>query len=128
VTSSLGRRRILAQIFPEEFKDLEAFASWSNGTEFARNKKRWTSTLEESKAFYDVMLVRAPVALAYLDRFPLEDLDAKQTNLLNLCLALAECAVTIEMYEESAPKYVFPIDRFVPVHDKWPQKRPGIRP
>jgi hypothetical protein len=110
----------MAGIFPSGFEDLEPYAAWSQGTEFGRNKKRWTSTLAESQAFYDIMLMRAPVALEYLDKFPLNGLSPEQTNLLNLCLALAECAVTIEMYGEPSPKYVFPIDRFVPVHDTWP--------
>jgi hypothetical protein len=110
----------MAGKFPSGFEDLEAYAAWAEPTESGRNKKRWTSTLSESQSFYDVMLVRAPAALEYLGRFPLDGLDAEQANLLNLCLGLAECAVTIEMYGEPAPKYVFPIDRFIPVHDTWP--------
>ena len=110
---------------PAGFEDLAGFLSWAQPTEYARNKRRWSASLEESQAFYDAMLARGPVALDYLDGFPLDALDGPQKNLLDLCLALAECAITIEMYGDPRPKYVFPIDRFVPVHDGWPVAAAG---
>lgn len=105
---------------PDDFADLEPWLDWAQPSEFLRNRKRWTATMAESQEFYDVMQARCAEALAYLDRFALADLDARQQRLLNMCLALAEVAVTVEMYGEPRPKYVFPIERFVPVHDGWP--------
>lgn len=105
---------------PDGFEDLERFSAWAGATEYARNKKRWSSTMAESQAFYDAMVERAPAALEHLNKFELGTFDAEQSNLLNLCLAFVECAVTVEMYGEPQPKYVFPIDRFTPVHDEWP--------
>lgn len=84
--------------------------------------------MEESQSFYQKMLARAPDALDYLDRYPLDALDESQKRLLDLCLALAECAVTVEMYGDPCPKYVFPIDRFVPLHDGWQPAANGARP
>lgn len=109
----------MAQFLPDGFEDLEAFLSWAGATEFTRNKKRWSSTMEDSQAFYDAMVERAPDALEYLNAFELSALDERQERLLYLCLAFVECAITVEMYGEPQPKYVFPIDRFKPVHDEW---------
>jgi len=105
---------------PDGFSDLEPWIDWARPTELGRNHKRWSASMAESQAFYDVMQVRGADALVYLNQFPLTALDEAQRTLLYLCLALAEVAVTVEMYGEPAPKYVFPIDRFVPVHDGWP--------
>jgi len=105
---------------PEDFSDLELWLDWAQPSEHLRNRKRWTASMAESQAFYDVMQVRCGEALKYLIRFPLADLDPSQQALLNMCLALTEVSITVEMYGEPRPKYVFPIDRFVPVHDSWP--------
>lgn len=115
----------MTQELPEGFEDLTPHLSWAQPTEFARNKKRWSASMEESQAFYDTMLARGPAALDYLDQFTLDALDPRQKRLLDMCLALAECSIAIEMYGDPRPKYVFPIDRFVPVHDDWPVAAQG---
>lgn len=115
----------MQQTLPEGFEDLAAFLDWAQPTEVGRNERRWSATMEESQLFYDTMLKRAPDALDYLDQFALDALTPSQQRLLNLCLALAECAITVEMYGEPNPKYVFPIARFVPLHDRWPVTAAG---
>lgn len=110
----------MTEALPKGFEDLTRYYSWAQSTEHARNEKRWSASMEESRSFYDAMLARGPAVLEYLDQFALDALDPPQKRLLDMCLALAECAITIEMYGEPRPKYVFPIDRFVPVHDNWP--------
>ncbi|MGJ8536857.1 MAG: hypothetical protein ACSHW2_06865 [Parasphingopyxis sp.] len=109
---------------PKGFEDLVPFLDWAQPTELRRNEKRWSVTLEESRAFYDSMLNRGPAVLEYLNQFSLADLEkqdrAAEKRLLDMCLALAEVSATIEMYEDPQPKYVFPIQRFVPTHDAWP--------
>jgi len=114
----------LSAKLPKGFEDLVPFIDWAQPTELRRNEKRWSVTLEESRAFYDSMLNHGPAALEYLDRFSLAELEtperAAEKRLLDMCLALAEVSSTIEMYEDPQPKYVFPIQRFVPTHDAWP--------
>ncbi len=105
---------------PRGFEDLEPFLDWARPTELERNSKRWSATMEESRAFYEVMIERGGAALEYLGGFELAAIEGAERRLLDLCLALAECSATIEMYEDPQPKYVFPIDRFVPTHDAWP--------
>ena len=117
----------MANGLPDEFADLLPYLDWARPTELERNEKRWSATMEESQSFYDAMLARGPAALEFLDRFELAEIEGENLALLNMCLSLAECSATIEMYEEPQPKYVFPIDRFVPVHDAWPLAPTGVR-
>ena len=115
----------MANGLPHGFEDLQPFMDWACPTELERNEKRWSSTMEESRTFYDAMLARGPAALEYLGQFELADIKDADLALLNMCLALAEVSATIEMYENPQPKYVFPIERFVPVHDTWSLSNPG---
>lgn len=121
----------MAVELPEGFDDLALFMDWARSTELSRNEKRWSATLEESRTFYDTMLERAPAVLGYLNQFTLEHIskpeNAADRRLLNLCLSLAEVSATVEMYEDPQPKYVFPIQRFVPTHDAWPLAGKGVR-
>lgn len=118
----------MADGLPDGFEDLLPFIDWARPTEMERNAKRWSTTMAESRAFYDAMLARGAAALDYLGKFPLDAIAGDDLTLLNLCLALAECSATVEMYENPQPKYVFPIERFVPVHDAWPLTAAGARP
>lgn len=117
----------MADRLPRGFEDLQPFIGWACPTELVRNEKRWSSTMDESRCFYDAMLARGPAALEYLGQFDLAEIDNADLVLLNMCLALAECSATIEMYENPQPKYVFPIERFVPMHDAWPLATSGAR-
>jgi hypothetical protein len=107
-------------MLPEGFQDLLPYVDWAKPTELERNSKRWSATLEESRRFYDAMIDRGAAALEYLGRVPLDEIHGPDRTLLDMCLALAECSATIEMYGEPQPKYVFPIARFRPTHDAWP--------
>jgi len=117
----------MTDTLPKGFEDLLPFIDWAQPTEHGRNDKRWSSSLAESQRFYDRMIERGPAALEYLGHFDLADIDGPDRTLLDMCLALAECSATIEMYGEPQPKYVFPIARFVPTHDAWPLAGLGAR-
>jgi len=121
----------LTDKLPKGFSNLAPYLDWARSTELSRNEKRWSATLEESQAFYDTMLAHAPAALDYLNQFTLDHISRPENDadrrLLDLCLSLAEVSATVEMYENPQPKYVFPIQRFVPTHDAWPLARKGDR-
>lgn len=106
-------------IFPQGFDDLERLADWALPTERARNAKRFAATPDVLQDVYDTLCARADAAFLLLNQKPLASLDAREKNLLNLFLSLAEVAFAIENYGEAAPKYLMRVDRFVPVHDTW---------
>ena len=60
---------------PSEFSDLEPFAAkWSLATEEERYQERLRSSMEDMQAFYDAVTARAEEAMAYCDKFPLDDM------------------------------------------------------
>ena len=74
-----------SNLLPKEFKDLEAFVSeWALVTESERVKKRYSSTMEEIKLFYDAMLPQLETILEYLNRFSLDELPEAEKRLLYL--------------------------------------------
>lgn len=117
----------MTHTLPPGFEDLEPFLDWALPTEAERNAKRWAATMDESRRFYDAMIARGGAALEYLGQFDLADIAGPDATLLDMCLALAEVSATVEMYENPQPKYVFPIERFVPVHDTWARAPKGER-
>lgn len=108
---------------PSGFEVLEQYLAWALPSERERNLKRWSATMQQTQAFYGAMLERTSDALDYLNQFELGDLTEAQSTLLNLCLAFVEASISVEMYEEAQPKYVFPIERFIPLHDQWQSRR-----
>ena len=106
-------------MFPERFSALEMFGSWALPTERERHDRKSASSLTEIRAFYDAMLPVLPAALDYLNGFDLNELPTAERRLLDLCLAMVEAAMAIEMFGDADPPYLMSLDRFEPVHDRW---------
>jgi hypothetical protein len=105
--------------FPARFATLERFASWALPTESQRHHRNGAAALAEVRDFYDATLPLLPEALEYLNGFDLKILPPQERQLLDLCLAMVEAAMSIEMFNEVNPKYLMSLDRFVPAHDAW---------
>lgn len=87
---------------PGEFSGLESLIEWSLPTERERNAKRLSSSMNEIKHFYDTILPRAEAILAYLDRFPLDEMPDEERHLLHMVLSLAEVANAVELFKNPA--------------------------
>lgn len=86
-------------MLPAPFADLEPFAEkWALPTEPQRLAKRMTSSMLDIRAFYDAVTPRAEDAMAYLEQFPLDGLDEKQTNLLHLLYSMIQASFPIECW------------------------------
>jgi hypothetical protein len=105
-------------LLPDPFKDLEPFvSSWALAKEAERNRKRLSSTMEEIRAFYQALLPRMEAIIAYLNRFPLEEMPEDARRLFYLTLSLAEISPAVELYGEPGVIDGFESARFVPVRD-----------
>ncbi|MEQ8233216.1 MAG: hypothetical protein RLW61_02120 [Gammaproteobacteria bacterium] len=103
----------MTMTLPAQFSELEPYcADWVLPDSGARHAKRLASEYADIKAFYDAMLEAAPDALAYLAERQLGQLDAADTNLLKLMLALAEVGPAVEWYQQPAVIDGWPGDRF----------------
>jgi hypothetical protein len=87
---------------PSEFADLEPFAAkWCLATEPERWNERMASSMEEMQSFYDAILPRVPEALAYCDRFPLEDLPDDALHLLQLVHSFVIVSFAVELWHQA---------------------------
>jgi len=90
-----------SSLLPPEFAELEPFAStWCLPTERERFAKRMASTMDELQAFYDAALPRAEDAIAYCDKFPLDDMPADAERLLQLVYSLIMASFPVESWRQ----------------------------
>jgi hypothetical protein len=86
-------------LLPSEFSDLEPFAAkWSLATEEERYQERLSSSMEDMQAFYDAVTARAEEAMAYCDKFPLDDMPADALNLLRLLYSMIMVSFPVEVW------------------------------
>ncbi|HEX7427864.1 MAG TPA: hypothetical protein VF328_13150, partial [Mycobacterium sp.] len=74
----------MSAMLPAEFADLEPFSEWCLPTEPQRFDKRMASSMAEMQAFYDAITPRAEEAIAFCDKFSLDDLPEDVLNLMHL--------------------------------------------
>ena len=88
-------------LLPAEFSDLEPFAAkWCRATEHDRYEERLATSMDEMHAFYDAAFARLEDAMAYLDRFPLDELPDDATNLLHLLYSLVNVSFPVETWHQ----------------------------
>lgn len=88
-------------LLPSEFADLEPFAStWCLATESERYARRMASTMTEMQAFYDAGMPRIEEALAYCDKFPLDDLPDNARHLLQLVHSMIMVSMCVEIWHQ----------------------------
>ena len=89
------------RLLPKEFGDLEPYAAaWCLPTERERFAKRMASTMEEMQAFYDACFPRAEDAIAYCDKFPLDDMPEDAEHLLQLLYSLIMASFPVEAWRQ----------------------------
>jgi hypothetical protein len=89
---------------PADFADLEPFAAtWCLATEPERWERRLASTMQDMHAFYDACFPRAEDAIAYCDRFPLDDMPEDAARLLQLLHSLALVSYVVEVWNQPLP-------------------------
>jgi hypothetical protein len=86
-------------MLPAEFADLEPFAAkWCLETEGERFDARLASAMPEMQAFYDAITPRAEDAIAYCDKFPLDDMPEDALNLMRLLYSMITVSFPVECW------------------------------
>ncbi|EKF25595.1 hypothetical protein C731_0297 [Mycolicibacterium hassiacum DSM 44199] len=85
---------------PPEFADLERFSDWCLATERERYAKRLSSTMAEMQEFYDAITPRAEEAIAYCDKFSLDDLPEDVLNLMRLLYSMITVSFPVECWKQ----------------------------
>ena len=88
-------------LLPSEFADLEPFApTWCLATERERFAQRIGSTMDELQRFYDAFFPRAEEAIAYCDKFPLDDMPEDAARLLRLVHSFIMVSFPVEVWSQ----------------------------
>jgi hypothetical protein len=88
-------------LLPPEFAELEPWAAtWCLATEPERWARRLRSSMQELQAFYDAFFPRAEEAIAWCDRFPLDDMPANAERLLQLLHSLLTASYAVEVWKQ----------------------------
>jgi len=88
-------------LLPPQFSELEPFAAtWCLATERERFAQRMTSSMDEMQAFYDAFFPRAEAAIAYCEKFPLDDMPADAERLLQLLYSLVMVSFPVEAWRQ----------------------------
>jgi hypothetical protein len=88
-------------LLPPGFEALEAFvAHWAAASADERDRLRAESSEVDRVAFYGAAKDRVAPALAFLDRKPLAEFDAREERLMNLMLCFAHVAIAVEIQRD----------------------------
>jgi hypothetical protein len=99
-------------LLPDEFADLEPYAAaWCLETEPERYERRLASTMAEMQAFYGACFPRLEDAIAYCDKFPLDDMPDDALRLLQLIYSLIMVSMSIEIFHQ--PKAIDSADAWL---------------
>jgi hypothetical protein len=88
-------------MLPEQFAELEPFAEqWCLATEPERWDARVSSSMEEMQAFYDAIFPHVTEAIAYCDKFPLDQMPDDAVNLLRLVYSFIVVSFAVELWHQ----------------------------
>ncbi|MFF4027742.1 hypothetical protein ACFYY5_33345 [Nocardia elegans] len=91
-------------LLPSEFAELERFAhTWCLATESERWARRMATPMPELVTFHDTFLPRLDEAIAYCDKFPLDELPDDALNLLRLIYSMVMVAMAVEIFQQPTP-------------------------
>ena len=88
-------------LLPCQFSELERYAAtWCLATEPERWVQRLRSSMEELQSFYDAVFPRAEEAIAYCDKFPLDEMPKDAERLLQLVHSLLMVSFAVEVWRQ----------------------------
>ncbi len=90
---------------PAEFADLEPFSEWCLSTEAQRYAKRLDSSMAQMQAFYDAITPRAEDAIAFCDKFGLDDMPEDVLNLMHLLYSMIMVSFPVECWKQPKVPY-----------------------
>ena len=86
---------------PAPFADLEPYGDWALRTEHERYAKRLSSSMDDLQAFYDAAFPRIDDALAYLERFTIDEMADDAKHLLWMYCGLMTASFPVESWRQT---------------------------
>ena len=91
----VGNTNTVLGVFSKSPKNADGDASESQ-----RYAKRLASTMTDMQAFYDAITPRAEEAIAYCDKFSLDDLPEDVLNLMHLLYSMIVVSFPVECWKQ----------------------------
>jgi hypothetical protein len=88
------------RLLPPEFAEFEPFVDWALPTEPERYQKRLETSMDEIRAFYDVVAPRAAEARDYLDQLELTAMPIEAQRLLWILFSLICISFAVDVFEQ----------------------------
>ncbi|MEX5707772.1 hypothetical protein AB1484_05530 [Parafrankia sp. FMc6] len=85
---------------PSDFAALEPYLAWDLATEPERYARRLASTMDEMQEFYDAAFPLLEDAIAYCDKFPIDDLPEDARTLMHLMQSLVMVSFPVEVWKQ----------------------------
>ncbi len=96
---------------PDEFSDLQDFVSeWALEHRADRFKKRYTSSIDDIRRYYDAIMPRMEAIVDHLNQFPVDDIPEASQPLLYMSLSGVEISRAVELWD-APDNYAFPAER-----------------
>ncbi|MEO3787419.1 hypothetical protein ABGB12_29175 [Actinocorallia sp. B10E7] len=86
---------------PAEFAALEPHLGWDLATEPERYAKRLASSMQELQDFYEVAFPLLEDAIAYCDKFPIDELPEDARTLMHLMQSLVTVSFPVEVWKQA---------------------------
>ena len=102
------------RVLPAQFHGLEPFIDWALAKGSERMRKRLSSSMEELRAFYNVMLPQMETIVRFLNQFPLARLPEDAQRLFFLALSFVEVTSAVESYGQPEVFNGFDPEYFLP--------------
>jgi len=88
-------------MLPSEFSDLEPFATtWCLASEAERFAQRLVVPMDQMQAFYDAITARYEDAMAYCDKFAIDDMPEDATNLMHMLYSMIMVSFPVECWKQ----------------------------
>lgn len=85
---------------PEEFSDFAPAIAWALPDEEQRYRKRMGSSMEELRAFYQLVAPRVKDARAYLDGFDINDMPPDEQHLMWLLFSFIIVSYAVDVFDQ----------------------------
>ncbi|MGV9802257.1 hypothetical protein ACWDTP_29840 [Mycobacterium sp. NPDC003449] len=90
----------MSPVLPVEFADLERYSGWCLPSERMRYAKRLSSSMHDMQAFYDAVTARAEEAIAYCDKFSLDDMPDDVLALMHMLYSMITVSFPVECWKQ----------------------------
>ncbi len=102
-------------LLPPGFDELERFEGWILASEKERHARRYDSSMDEIRDFYNAIKPKREAIVEYLNQFPMDELPADANRLFMMGLSFMEVSIAVEFFGRQQPVEGYDVDQMVAI-------------